>query len=808
MQNMVEEIMEQAPETAPSAAHYLGLMKSDGSFRDLTYHGSSDKSAGHLQQHGVRLKVLSLVYKWNDPGNLFHGDATLKAKILKGWSYVAAKGGFVRAPNWWWKEIGVPQGLSDGLVLMRNEIRSSVRQQVLSKYFGSVWNPSKHDGANLAYQAPIAMIDGLLRGNAGRIRDVVSKVSREISAFSGEGIQHDLSFLQHRTGGKLIYHSGSYGMVFAHDVSRSMRWVQGTTYAFGVGAIEGQVRFLVDGLAWLTRGDALDLPSLGRSITRPDRAAHASYLLRNAMVDLLPLGVRTGDLLASIDRYENGVSDANYLSGNKSFWKSDAVAHQRPEFMTTLKMVSSRIARPETAAGENQQGFYEGDGFTMIVKDGDEFGVRGGDDIIPVWDWQRLPGTTVEHNGVIPYFDMFKVSTHSSGSSNLVGAASDGQYGVAAMDYKRSGVSVTAKKAWFFFDDEFVALGADIDNNSGGAPVLTSINQVFLDGTVAVCDAAGRRTLELGSSDTLSGQSWIAHDGIGYVTLDPSNRTTVQAKLQSGSGAALPVFSAWVDHGVRPQNATYAYAVVPGVSADDLNSYAENLPVQILANTATVQAVRHLSLNQTQIAFYAAGSLDVGNGVIISVDRAANVIVKQGGGELTISAADPKQLSTPLSITVNRRLTRSGSQWSADGQSTRISFALPLAPFNGSSATRSYQLEQLATPEGEPAWAFDIAMAGVIAVKPAPPTSLSGFQASQPVSASVLQPLQVLQGRVPIRRSTATLSGGERPAQAHFGALDSVTHDDDAIDAALGIWNETGLGGDMGGRRIVAKSLR
>ena len=79
---MVEEIMEQAPETASAVPHYLSLLRSDGSFRDLNYRGNSDKSAADLQQHGVRLEVLSLAYKWNDAGNLLSGDKPTKEAFL------------------------------------------------------------------------------------------------------------------------------------------------------------------------------------------------------------------------------------------------------------------------------------------------------------------------------------------------------------------------------------------------------------------------------------------------------------------------------------------------------------------------------------------------------------------------------------------------------------------------------------------------------------------------------------------------------------------------------------------------------
>jgi chondroitin AC lyase len=690
--NMVAEMMEHAPEQAPATPFYLSKMRADGSFSDFNYRGNSDTSASHLQQHGWRLEAMTLAYKWNDPSNALFNDAALKTKILQGWSYIASKGGQVTAPNWWWKAIGVPQGLADGLVLMRSEIPTNTRNQVLSKYFGTVWQPGKMDGANLAYQAPMAMIAGMLRGDTNRIRSVVSSVTGELSSYSGEGIRRDMSFLQHKGGGKYNYYSGSYGIVFAREVSRVMRWVHETPQAFGVAAVDQQLRYLVDGLSWITRGDALDLPAQGRSISRQGWSTNQPFILRNALADMVPLGRRTDELLAGIDRYDNGISDTNFLSGNKSFWVSDAAAHQRPDMLMTIRMLSNRISRPETAAGENRQGFFMGDGFTMLVKDGNEFGEPGGPDVMQVWNWQRLPGTTIEQTGSIPYYDMFKSGTHSAGSSDLVGSVSDGTYGLAAMDYRRSGVSVTARKAWFMFDDEIVALGAGINDSTPQSPVFTTMNQVFLDGQVTVEDASGRRTVALGGTANLNGPGWIEHDKMGYVLLDPTSKATVQAQFQRGANFSLPVFSAWVDHGKGPKNATYAYAVVPDVTADQLDEYSQALPIKVLANTPSVQAVQHQGLGQTQIAFYAAGSVNLGDGVVVSVDRAANVIVRQIGDTLSITASDPRQSASPLTIKITERLEGPGVRLLADGQTSQITFALPGSPFNGSSVTRSFQI--------------------------------------------------------------------------------------------------------------------
>ncbi len=689
---MVTEIMEDAPHVLAEASSNLQRMRTDGSFADLNYKGRTDASATDMQTHGLRVLSMARALKWNDPSNSLFNNAGLKDKILKSFNYLATKAGSVNAPNWWWKAIGVPQGIGDGLMLMRNDLSATVRNKVMSKYFSSVWQPTKYDGANVAYQAPLAIIDGLIRNKPTQIKAVVSKMSAELSAYSGEGIQRDLSFHQHRAAGKLSYHSGSYGMVMAHRTARIMRWTDDTPYAFGQPAIEQEIRYTLDGLAWLTRGEAFDLPSQGRAISREDWTTATPYRLREAMVDLATLGDRTDELERGIDRYDNGVDETNYLSGNISFYKSDAMTNQRLELLTTVKLISSRITRPETAAGEGKMAYFLGDGFTMFVQDGDEFGTLAGPEVMPVWDWQRLPGTTVEHNGVIPYYDMFKTGTNALGKSEIVGQVSDGFYGLAAMDYARSGVSVTAKKAYFFFDTEVVALGADIDSSSKAAPVFTSINQVFLDGEIIVNDSAGQRTLQLGNVASLSGAGWVVHDGLGYVIADPTSQTTVQAKLQSGGGLALPVFSAWIDHGKGPQNATYAYIVVPDVTVESLTAYLQAPPLKILSNTSNIQAVQNTATGVTQVAFYSAGSIEIEPGLTLKVDKAANLIVKRDGNSISITAADPQQKATSVNIDISRRLTGTGASLLSDGISTRINFALPASPTAGASVTRSFQV--------------------------------------------------------------------------------------------------------------------
>ena len=199
-------------------------------------------------------------------------------------------------------------------------------------------------------------------------------MTSELTAYSGEGIQRDLSFKQHRAAGKLNYYSGQYGMVFAHRTARIMRWTNGTPYAFGKardrtrGAIHGRWPGLAD--AW-----RIVRYSFAREVHHEAGFdSRGTLLLRQTLMTWQLVGRRNDEILFAIDRYDNGVNDSNFLSGNIAFWSSDAMTNQRRELLTTVKMLSSRVARPETAAGENQQGYFLGDGFTMFVQDGNEFG--------------------------------------------------------------------------------------------------------------------------------------------------------------------------------------------------------------------------------------------------------------------------------------------------------------------------------------------------------------------------------------------------------------------------------------------------
>ena len=129
-----------------------------------------------------------------------------------------------------------------------------------------------------------------------------------------------------------------------------------------------------------------------------------------------------------------------------------------------------------------------------------------------------------------------------------------------------------------------VALGAGLCAD-GGETIVTGIEQ---------CRARGRaETLVLPRGEA------VLADGFCYAVLDhkplcrsEETRTGDWRRIDVSSTAppeTATVRTLWLEHGTAPQNAAYAYAVVP---ADTAEKAADTLAaLTVLANTPQVQAV-------------------------------------------------------------------------------------------------------------------------------------------------------------------------------------------------------------------------
>ena len=119
------------------------------------------------------------------------------------------------------------------------------------------------------------------------------------------------------------------------------------------------------------------------------------------------------------------------------------------------------------------------------------------------------------------------------GLTDFVGAVSDGLYGVAAFDFKSPHDPLIARKSWFFFDDEYVCLGAGISCKNRDLSVATTLNQCLLRGDVTISSGNKKSVLQKGEAE-IENIDWVFQDGVGYVFPDPET-VNIKSDVVTGS---------------------------------------------------------------------------------------------------------------------------------------------------------------------------------------------------------------------------------------------------------------------------------
>ncbi len=158
----------------------------------------------------------------------------------------------------------------------------------------------------------------------------------------------------------------------------------------------------------------------------------------------------------------------------------------------------------------NRYGHYTGNGATYLYNNDLERydGVQK-----PTMDWYRLPGATaIYKNRQAVQFNQ----------NSFTGGVTDGAYGVTGMDMSFSN-KLSAKKSWFLFDDEVVALGSDIN---GPGQVETTLENYMLK--------EGNRTYDVNGE-----QKQMAMDGQETVYGDIQ---TLHMQGNTGSNLIFPCF--------------------------------------------------------------------------------------------------------------------------------------------------------------------------------------------------------------------------------------------------------------------------
>ena len=663
--------------TSPSdrIRQYLGQQKADGSWPEIDY---QDRSRTHWSpsRHTRVLTMLAGAYR--TPGSELTGDRTLKEAILSGLTFWVDQD--PQSDNWWYNCIDTPGKLGNVLLLMEDVVPNAVlrkAEQIIRR------SSFKRTGANLIWEAGNLLVLACVIRDVDLLQAAIEHITREIRITTDEGIQADFSFHQH---GPQLYMS-NYGEVFSSNNSRYAALLAGTAFALSREEIRILSGLILEGQQWFMWGRQFDYHALGRQVDSPG----ATWRGRRFR------GVCDRMAAADPEHAEDYRNFAARLSGeqqpgetgprgNRHFWRSDIMVHRPGHFYVSVRMHSTRTYATEARVNrENLKGYHLSDGAYFPMQRGDEY-----HEIQPVWDWRKLPGVTYKDTDEpFPYGR----EARRSGNTDFVGGVSDGRMGAAAMDYAKE--DVKARKAWFFFDAGWICLGAGISTETDHH-VTTSVNQCLLKSRVSLLRGGGMGTMD-GQRLEAGDLEGVLHDGVGTYFLEAQSTVVARAGPQSGAWTSIEerstrrdpvtqdVFSLWIDHGARPQGASYAYMVIPGLTPDTFPTFTENTPVRVLSNSPELQAVYVSDQQVVQAAFYKAGSLAVGEGRTIRVDVPCLLMLRLREDAADLSVADPTQKLGRIQVTLDGRYAGDGSAYLAEENTTTIAVDLPKQALAGST---------------------------------------------------------------------------------------------------------------------------
>jgi len=687
---------------ATARSHWAAMDKSPSRtclWADL----ASPTDTGDITTSFMRLKTMALASVTT--GSSLKGDPALKADIIRGLDWMYAHRYNEQTPmhdEWFHLEIGAPAELVDTTALMYPNLSAAQvasYMRAVEKFTPSATTPTP-DGtkwsftaANRMWKIHIVTIRGLIVKDAAKLvaaRNAFSDLF--VYATKGDGYYADGSFIQHRghpyTGGYGASLIGRLAPVLALLNGPNRESAAGSTWRVTDPNLAHLYQLVFTALEPLIYRGGIMAMVQGREISRRSASAHAigHGIMHNILlisqfapepdaarmksmlkywaeadtvrsfVETAPLGLKGAvrQLMA-----DPTVKPRGELSGNFVYAGMDRVVHLGPGFGFGLSMSSRRVFSYESIHDENLHGWHTGEGMLYLYNSD----LTQYDDAFwPTVDPRRLPGTTV---------DVRQVRADASGQSETpatswVGGASVGNRGAAGMELRAWGSTLTAKKSWFMFDREVVCLGADI-SSTDSRPIETVVENRLLhgDGRNPFTVDGVSKAATPGWSETLHGVSWAQLAGptadadIGYYFPLPAElhglRETrygswqdINRSSRDTAPLARHYLTLWFDHGPNPNQGTYAYVLLPGLSADQTAKYAARPEVRILENSDRIQAVRQEALGLTAANFWQDGHSAVGP---ISVDKKACVLVQDKDGNLQIGISDPTQLN-PGTITV------------------------------------------------------------------------------------------------------------------------------------------------------------
>lgn len=577
-----------------NAASLMKMMTPEGIWPEIDY-------ACRFRTNWDPLKHLNNVKRmctaFVNPESSFYGHPVLFRAIdasLRAWNKYKPQ-----SFNWWYNQIAAPKLMADILALLDGATQkpgAGVMEGIMNMMAAS--NPSDWTGANKQDIAIHHIVRGCYIKNDSIVTTNVNEFFEPVRITDFEGIREDMSYQQHR---RQLY-IGGYGTVFIDNISKLAPMLAGTRFAMPDEKIKLFSRFVRETYLNVFRGRYMDFSVCGRSVSRPkmlDGGDGKDLFARMTALD----PDNAEEYANAARRFSTGNASFGRTARNTMFYTSDYMLHNQPNYDFSVRAVSKQTCRSESGNGENLLGLYLSEGATCIRVTGNEY-----TDIFPVWEWDRIPGTTLPAGE--------KHNPHEwgvDGCSDFVKGVSDGTHGVMAYDMNDYGVR--ARKAWFLFDRQVVCLGAGICGDS----LATTLNQCNLTSDVYILSDGKATKLDNDSRYKGIFKGYVWQGKVAYYLPEESEidlRNTAQtgnwARInfnQSTEQLSKPVFNLAISHGDKASGSSYAYVVIPGIASPLAIQHLDPSEIEIVANTPQCQIVVNKRLGIAGAVFYEPASI-------------------------------------------------------------------------------------------------------------------------------------------------------------------------------------------------------
>ncbi|MEO8962660.1 MAG: polysaccharide lyase family 8 super-sandwich domain-containing protein, partial [Ginsengibacter sp.] len=482
----------------------IETIQPDGSWPGINYKDTTKTGF----QHSIHLEnMLDLARAYKKPGSPYYKNANVKKTVSVALDFWIVHD-FI-CENWWWNEMGTPNWMINTLLILDTDLTGKQRTEGarIASRASLTEGVGPRPGGDFVPIAGMVCKQALFKRDEAMLQHAIDVMAAQVVITDRRGINPDMGF-HHRLDNVTSIHT--YGTSYVSSCAYWAVKLSGTQFTLPDSVLKLLIDYYLDGICKATAFAIYPDPGAeNRDLSRKG-ALHASGT--EIPQNLIIASDYRKKELQNIVQIRKGEHSPN-LVWDKYFWYSSYFAHQRKNYFASARMYSSRQNNVEEPYNEESLKMHHlADGSNFISRTGREY-----DNIFPVWDWQKIPGATIVQRPSLPS----PKEIAKKGLTDFVGGVTNGEFGAAAFDFRSVHDPLTARKAWFFFDKEYVCLGADI-HSEAAYPVVTTLNQSLLKSKVVLETKDGLQTLKK-DHHFLNNVLWVLQDSVAYLFPHPTS---------------------------------------------------------------------------------------------------------------------------------------------------------------------------------------------------------------------------------------------------------------------------------------------